>query len=140
MDKHYIIQDFPNDVYRAVGEITRYSQELERDYKILAEKLSLDVKNIGKSSLNKLNDALKKHNLITKKEYNDLKQVIKIRNHINHNFFLNDFEFDFENENKNLEAFLNTAIILIFEATDVINNKIDKLNGDNIMRRTVFDE
>lgn len=91
-DKYFTIKNFPNDVYNAVGRIIRSAQEWEQKYKKLATVLNISVKNINKSSLNKLNEALKKHNLISKKDYKDLKKVIRIRNYINHEFYLTDFQ------------------------------------------------
>lgn len=141
-DKYFTIKNFPNDVYNAVGRIIRSAQEWEQKYKKLATVLNISVKNINKSSLNKLNEALKKHNLISKKDYKNLKEVIKIRNYINHEFYLTDFQnsaSDYDIYIETLEKNLNSAQFLIFEATDVIDNKIDKLQGDNIVRPTIFD-
>lgn len=141
-DKYFTIKDFPNDVYNAVGRIIRSAQEWEQKYKKLATVLNISVKNINKSSLNKLNEALKKHNLISKRDYKNLKEVIKIRNYINHEFYLTDFQnsaSDYDIYIETLEKKLNSAQFLIFEATDVIDNKIDKLQGDNIVRPTIFD-
>lgn len=141
-DKYFTIKDFPNDVYNAVGRIIRSAQEWEQKYKNLATVLNISVKNINKSSLNKLNEALKKHNLISKKDYKNLKEIIKIRNYINHEFYLTDFQnsaSDYDIYIETLEKNLNSAQFLIFEATDVIDNKIDQLQGDNIVRPTIFD-
>lgn len=141
-DKYFTIKNFPNDVYNAVGRIIRSAQEWEQKYKKLATVLNISVKNINKSSLNKLNEALKKHNLISKKDYKNLKEVIKIRNYINHEFYLTDFQnsaSDYDIYIETLEKNLNSAQFLIFEATDVIDNKIDKFQGDNIVRPTIFD-
>ena len=141
-DKYFTINNFPTDVYNAVGQIIKVSQEWEQEYKKLAELLNIPIKKIGKSSLNKLNEALKKENLINPKEYDDLKKVIKIRNYINHDFFLSDFQKQFESYEQyieTLEKILNSAQFLIFEATDVIDNKIDKLNDSSIVRPTIFD-
>lgn len=141
-DKYFTIKNFPNDVYNAVGRIIRSAQEWEQKYKKLATVLNISVKNINKSSLNKLNEALKKHDLISKKDYKNLKDIIKIRNYINHEFYLTDFQnsaSDYDIYIETLEKNLNSAQFLIFEATDVIDNKIDKLQGDNIVRPTIFD-
>ena len=141
-DKYFTIKNFPNDVYNAVGRIIRSAQEWEQKYKKLATVLNISVKNINESSLNKLNEALKKHNLISKKDYKNLKDIIKIRNYINHEFYLTDFQnsaSDYDIYIETLEKNLNSAQFLIFEATDVIDNKIDKLQGDNIVRPTIFD-
>lgn len=142
--KYFTIKNFPNDVYPAIGKIIQAAQEWERDYKRLACKLEVPIK-IDNASLNKLNEALKKKNLITGKVFNDLKKVIEIRNYINHSFFLEKFQKSFDLNNtynetlEDLQTFLNATQDLIFEATDVINNYIDKLDGIPIQRPTVFD-
>ena len=136
----YEIKSFPDDVYRAVGEIIRFSQELEQDFKKLVHILHLRVKNINESSLNKLCDALKKQGQITQKENDDLKRIIWARNYINHKFFIEDFQESFANYDlkiEHLQTRLNFICNIVFEATDFIRNKIDFLNGDTIMRPTV---
>lgn len=141
-DKYFSIKDFPCDIYNAVGQIIKASQEWEQEYKELAKLCNVPIKKINNSSLNKLNEALKKENLISHKEYNDLKEVIELRNYINHDFFLDVFQTAFdrcERPIEKLEEFLNRTQFLIFEATDVIDNKIDKLRDSNITRPTIFD-
>ena len=141
-NQYFTIKDYPNDIYNAVGQIIKASQEWEVKYKKLAVKLELPVKNIDNSSLNKLNDALKKHNIIIEKDYNNLKKVIEIRNYINHDFFIDKFDRNYDDYDlkiKEMQNFLNATMFLIYEATDVIDNKIDELNGSTIKRPTVFD-
>ena len=142
INESFKIKDYPNDIYNAVGQIIKASQEWEEKYKELANMLDIPVKNIGKSSLNKLNDALKKHNIILENDYNNLKKVIEIRNYINHDFFIKCFNCkynDYDTMIEKMQSFLNNAIFLIFEATDVIDNKIDELKGSIFKRPTVFD-
>lgn len=137
------IKNFPDDVYKAVGKIIKSSQELERDYKTLATKLKLKVKDINNSSLNKLNDALKKSGNLTPKEYDNLKEVIRIRNDINHKFFIeifNDMSMGYDERMVRFSNVLNYSQCVIYEANDVIKNKIDTLDGKTIMRRTAFDD
>lgn len=137
------IKNFPDDVYKAVGKIIKSSQELERDYKTLATKLKLKVKDINNSSLNKLNDALKKSGNLTPKEYNNLKEVIRVRNDINHKFFIEIFDDMSKGYDERMVRFsnvLNYSQCVIYEANDVIKNKIDTLDGKTIMRRTAFDD
>ena len=137
------IKNFPDDVYIAVGKIIKSSQELERDYKTLATKLKLKVKDINNSSLNKLNDALKKSGNLTPKEYNNLKEVIRVRNDINHKFFIEIFDEMSKGYDERIVRFsnvLNYSQCVIYEANDVIKNKIDTLDGKTIMRRTAFDD
>lgn len=137
------IKNFPDDVYKAVGKIIQSSQELERDYKTLATKLKLKVKDINNSSLNKLNNALKKSGNLTPKEYNNLKEVIQVRNDINHKFFIEIFDDISKGYDEIMVRFnnvLNYSQCVIYEANDVIKNKIDTLDGKTIMRRTAFDD
>ncbi len=137
------IKNFPDDVYIAVGKIIQSSQELERDYKTLATKLKLKVKDINNSSLNKLNDALKRSGNLTPKEYNNLKEVIRVRNDINHKFFIEIFDDMSKGYDERMVRFsnvLNYSQCVIYEANDVIKNKIDTLDGKTIMRRTAFDD
>ncbi|CDE22037.1 unknown [Acidiphilium sp. CAG:727] len=137
------IKNFPDDVYKAVGKIIQSSQELERDYKTLATKLKLKVKDINNSSLNKLNNALKKSGNLTPKEYNNLKEVIRVRNDINHKFFIEIFDEMSKGYDEMMVRFsnvLNYSQCVIYEANDVIKNKIDTLDGKTIMRRTAFDD
>ncbi len=137
------IKNFPDDVYKAVGKIIKSSQELERDYKTLATKLKLKVKDINNSSLNKLNDALKRSGNLTPKEYNNLKEVIRVRNDINHKFFIEIFDDMSKGYDERMVRFsnvLNYSQCVIYEANDVIKNKIDTLDGKTIMRRTAFDD
>lgn len=137
------IKNFPDDVYKAVGKIIKSSQELERDYKTLATKLKLKVKDINNSSLNKLNDALKRSGNLTPREYNNLKEVIRVRNDINHKFFIEIFDDMSKGYDERMVRFsnvLNYSQCVIYEANDVIKNKIDTLDGKTIMRRTAFDD
>ena len=127
-----------SDIYAAVGKIIEAAQDWEQDYKELAKKLKADIKNVNKSSLNRLNIKLHKENKLTKKEYDDLAKVIDLRNYINHVFFLeiNRKKMSYEEIGKKLSDIL----FLIQEADDVVCNKIDALKGSSIIRPTVFDE
>ena len=141
--KYFSIQNFPDDVYNAVGQIIKSAQEWERQYKELASMLNIPIKKIGNSCLNKLNVSLKKLDLISEKDFQNLKKVIKLRNYMNHEFFLKDFSDtlnDYDRHIKKLETCLNLTQFLIYEATDIIDNKIDILKGDdNSIRPTIFD-
>lgn len=127
-----------SDIYAAVGKIIEAAQDWEQDYKELAKILKSDIKNVNKSSLNRLNEKLHKENMLTKKEYDDLAKVIDLRNYINHVFFLEikRGKMSYEEIGKKLSDIL----FLIQEADDVVCNKIDALKGSSIIRPTVFDE
>lgn len=127
-----------SDIYAAVGKIIEAAQDWEEDYKELAKKLKADIKNVNKSSLNRLNIKLHKENKLTNKEYDDLAKVIDLRNYINHVFFL-----EIKREKMSYEEIgkkLSDILFLIQEADDVVCNKIDALKGSSIIRPTVFDE
>lgn len=138
------IENYPDDVYTAVGKITQAAQEWEQRFKELALRCRISAKKVQKYSLNKLNEAIKKKKIIDNKTFDDLKKVIDIRNEINHTFFLEKMHeteiYDSHSEKlEALQTYFNAAQYLIFEATDVICNKIDELNGIKIMRSTIFD-
>ena len=122
------IKNFPDDVYKAVGELIWLSQELEESFKKLTELLHLPVKNIDGSSLNKLNDALKKNKQISEKEFQNLQFVIRARNYLNHSFFLNEYR---EGNEKTAERTLNYFRYVICEASDFINNRLDMIEHEN---------
>ena len=143
MTNEFTIENFPDDVYRAVGQIIKAAQELERDFKKLTTRLSLSVKNVNNSSLNKLNDALNKHGVISDDYYEKMKKVISIRNYVNHTLFIEDFEdnsLPFDEFRNLLGKKLTAALFMIFEAHDVISNISDAPDGSPIRRPTVFDE
>lgn len=134
--------NFPDSIYNAVGQITMNAQNWEEEFKTLAKKLNIRINKVEKLSLNKLNDALKKNNIISSYHYEALKDVINIRNYINHKFFLIDFNNTTKGFDDNINTLcerLNSAQFLIFEARDIISNLIDKLDGINCMRPTIFD-
>ena len=143
--KYFVIENFPTDVYTAVGRIIAAAQNWEKDFKELVTQHGIRIKKVSSSSLNKLNEALKKENKIEQKDFDNLRKVIKVRNYINHTFFLEKFQ-NFLNMNdtytealEDLKTFLNASMDIIFEANDIICNLSDKLKGINIMRPTIFD-
>ena len=142
VEKIFTIQEYPKDVYTAAGRLIRLSQEWEEEYKKLARLLQISVRKIEKSSLNKLNEALKKEGMLTDKEFGDLKEVIRMRNYINHQFFLTDFKKQYASYDEGImvqENILNAIYFFICEATDMISNKIDILENRGCLRPTVFD-
>ena len=147
MDKYFEIKNY-DDIYRAVGEIIKHSQEWEDLFKKLAILLNVSVKNVNNSSLNKLNEALKKEECISKKEFKLLKKVIKKRNYINHTFFLDVSLYNSDSTNdqyyviwdfSKIEILLNDIVYNIFEASDFIANKIDIIEKRDCLRPTEFD-
>lgn len=147
MDKYFEIKNY-DDIYRAVGEIIKHSQEWEDLFKKLAILLNVSVKNVNNSSLNKLNEALKKEEYISKKEFKLLKKVIKKRNYINHTFFLDVSLYNSDSTNdqyyviwdfSKIEILLNDVVYNIFEASDFIANKIDIIEKRDCLRPTEFD-
>lgn len=124
-----------NDVFDAIGQIIKASQEWEMLYKDYASRLKIEVENLDIATLNRLNYALKEQGKISDKEFFDLKRVIRLRNYINHEFFIEDFNKEIEFIDKKL----NEINFLIFEATDLIANLIERLEGFNGDRPTIFD-
>ena len=123
------------DIFNAVGQIIKASQEWETQYKEYASRMNLEVKNLDLATLNKLNYALKEQGKITDKEFFNLKQVIKIRNYINHEFFIRDFN----KEVGDIDFKLNQAMFLIYEAADLVANLIERAEGFDGNRPTIFD-
>lgn len=85
--------------------------------------------------MNKLNEKFKGESKLSQKDYENLKGVIDMRNYINHEFFLKDFDKSFVE----IEEILNKVQFYIFEANDVVSNQIDHFRGSQIRRPTVFD-
>lgn len=124
-----------NDVFDAVGQIIKASQEWEVEYKDYATRAKIEIDNLDYATLRRINAQLKEQGKISEKEFNDLQKVIKLRNFINHEFFLVDFNKEIEY----LDEKLNNIMFLIFEATDVVSNMIERLEGFNGDRPTIFD-
>ncbi|MBQ9756754.1 MAG: hypothetical protein IJV99_04055 [Clostridia bacterium] len=123
------------DVFTAVGEIIKAAQEWEMQYKEYAVKRQIEIENLDYATLRRINKVLFDEGKISEKEYSNLQKVIKLRNYINHDFFLLDFnkEIDF------LDEKLNNIMFLIIEATNLVANMIEREAGFDLPRRTVFD-
>ena len=121
------IKNAPDDIHRAVGELIWLSQELEESFKTLTAILQLPVKNIDSSSLNKLNEALKKSGRITENEFKNLKLVIEARNYLNHSFYLNEYR---AGNLEIAERTLNLFRYAICEASDFIQNRLDQIRSE----------
>ena len=124
-----------NDVFDAVGQIIKASQEWEVEYKDYATRAKIEIDNLDYATLRRINAQLREQGKISEKEFNDLQKVIKLRNFINHEFFL----VDFNKEVEYLDEKLNNIMFLIFEATDVVSNMIERLEGFEGDRPTIFD-
>ena len=133
MDKYFLIKS-SEDVYFAIGKIIEASQDLEQEFKTYVNLLSIDMPNLEISTLNKLNEKLHTKGFVDDNLYKNLKDVISMRNYINHDFFLQQHS-DYQILNEEL----NKILYYIFEANDVISNKIDELKGNKIKRPTIFD-
>lgn len=123
------------EVFTAVGEIIKAAQEWEMQYKEYAVKRQIEIENLDYATLRRINKVLFDEGKISEKEYSNLQKVIKLRNYINHDFFLLDFnkEIDF------LDEKLNNIMFLIIEATNLVANMIEREAGFDLPRRTVFD-
>ena len=56
-EKHFQIKNYPDDIYRAVGELIRWAQEWEEQFKKFAKLLRVNKINIDIASLNVLTAA-----------------------------------------------------------------------------------
>ena len=108
MEKYFTIKNH-NDVFDAVGQIIKASQEWEMQYKDYALRQKIDVENLDYATLNRLNYAMREQGKITDKEFFDLKRIIRLRNYINHEFFIEDFNKEIEY----LDQKLNQIMFLI---------------------------
>ncbi len=127
--------DHSRDAFYAIGELIKLSQELECEYKKLGEKLGKKAGSLNNLSLNKINNMLNSENKISSKDYDNLRQVIKIRNYINHWYFINEFAESYERQ----EKILNICHMILLEGSDVVNNLIDNIDGVGVVRPTIFD-
>ena len=123
------------DIFSAVGEIIKASQEWEMQYKEYAWQEKIALENLDFATLNRINKTLFDAKKISEKEFVNLQKVIKLRNYINHEFFLIDFNKDVEF----LDEKLNNIMFLIVEATSLVANMIEKSAGFNSPRATIFD-
>ncbi len=123
------------DIFSAVGEIIKASQEWEMQYKDPANRLGVEFENLDYATLRRLNVTLFEQSKITQKERDDLQKVIKLRNYVNHEFFLVDFNKDINF----LDEKLNNIMFLIVEATNLVANMIEKSAGFDLPRKTIFD-
>lgn len=102
----------------------------------MGEKLGINACVLSNKSLNAISNILEKEKKIEQKDLKNLKQVINIRNYINHKYFLVDFEkIDFDKQEKKL----NEYHVVICEGIDLVNNLIDKKDGSSVNRSTIFD-
>lgn len=121
-----------DDVYLAVGKIIQISQEWENEFCELCEICNCKIPNLETATLNKQNNRLRGDRVFNEDEYEKLGKVIELRNHINHQFFLdNDWHYPLEE----VEETLNGIYYLINEGRDYIANKINKLKGNGIGQR-----
>ena len=65
------------DIFKAVGDLIRLSQELEHEYKRLAEKLGVKTKGLNTKSLNIINKLLYGERRIDKQSLENLKKSNK---------------------------------------------------------------
>lgn len=120
------------DIYLGVGKIIQISQQWENEFRELCELCNCKIANLETATLNKQNDRLHDDKVFNNEEYEKLKEVIKFRNFINHQFFLDD---DWHYPLEDTEKTLNGIYFLINEGRDCIANEIDKLKENNIGQR-----
>ena len=137
-DKSFDLKEYRN-IYEAVGKIIEESQELEQTFKQFAFLKKAKIDNLEIATLNRLNENFYNKKFYNEEIYNKLKIIIEKRNYVNHELFLelrrtNKIDYNKVSDN------LNNTLFLIFEASDLIQNLIDKLNGHSGNRPTIFDE
>ena len=115
-----------DDIYLAVGKIIQISQQWENEFRELCELCDCKIANLETATLNKQNDRLHDDKVFNDEEYEKLGKVIELRNHINHQFFLDD---DWHYPLEEVEETLNSIYYLINEGRDYIANKTDELTG-----------
>ena len=116
------------DIYFAVGKIIQQAQCWEIEFRELCNAYGLSIKNLETSTLNKMSDKLFEQQYLTSGEYKQLKEVIDLRNKINHEYFL-DKEWSFPYDE--VQETLNSIYYMICEGIDYINNKIGSLDKNN---------
>ena len=136
-EKFFNINEF-NDVYIPVGKIIEASQELEQTFKRYAFLKGVKLENLEFRALNKLNNEFHQKGFYDNELYEKLKDIIDRRNFINHNLFLELKKTNITDYNK-VSANLNITLFLIYEASDLIENFIDEINGQSGNRPTIFD-
>lgn len=136
-EKFFEINEF-NDIYKAVGKIIESSQELEKTFKRYAFFKGVKLENLELSTLNKLNNEFHKKGFYDDELYEKLKFIIDRRNYINHELFLELRKTNILDYNK-VSDNLNATLFLIYEASDLIQNFIDEINGRIGNRPTIFD-
>lgn len=138
IEKFFNINGF-NDVYMPVGKIIEASQELEQTFKQYAFLKGVKLENLELRTLNKLNNEFHQKEFYDDELYEKLKFIIDRRNYINHELFLELKKTNFVDYNK-VSDNLNATLFLINEASDLIENFIDEINGQSGNRPTIFDK
>ncbi len=137
----------PEDIYKAVGQIIWLAQEWESEMKKLARVVGVpDGKNkaVEEFSLDRLNKALKseKIHIISGNMYNNLEEIIKARNYINHKFFLDREQEQPRKTAEELTEYFTDIATLINEARDYIANVTREIERKGLMIKvpTIFDK
>ncbi len=138
IEKFFNINGF-NDVYMPVGKIIEASQELEQTFKRYAFLKGVKLENLEFRTLNKLNNEFHQKGFYNDELYEKLKFIIDRRNYINHELFLELRKTNIVDYNK-VSDNLNAILFLIYEASDLIENFIDEINGQSGNRPTIFDK
>lgn len=148
MIKNFDIKQYDHDaVYQAVGKIIENAQNWEKEFRICAVSLGVKMNDIGRKTLVKINQKLKKKKLVKQREFDVLNEIINLRNDVNHTFFIGPIEqcktmdkCKTEEDWINLNAYLNTVNSLIFEARDIVNNITNRDNPNHTHVHNILDE
>ena len=124
-----------NDIYAAVGCIIQQSQEWEYTFRNLCKLYELYLEDLETATLNKMNIIMRDKGFLTKTESRKLKNIIQIRNDVNHKSFMDkDWSYPFDE----VEETLNSIFYLICDGIDFINNKINDKKGIKIQSPTLL--
>ena len=142
MIKHINIKPYDHEtLYSAVGKIIENAQEWEKEYRecIIANGISMNT--LERKTLIKISQKLKKKKKLTQAQYDDIAQIIELRNRINHSFFI-EFADKIKSEQDwfDMEDYLNTVMALIFEARDFANNLKNANNQNHIHVPNVIED
>ena len=128
-------------VYKAIGKIIENAQKWEEEYRNCVKMHKIEMNNLERKTLVKINQKLKKKKIITQEEYEILSKIIEERNKINHEFFIVTMkEYEGEEKWEYIKNYLNVVWTIIFEAIDIVKNIANKNNPNYIRAQTFIDK
>ena len=130
-----------DSVYKAIGKIIESAQMWEEEYRNCVKMHKIEMNNLERKTLVKINQKMKRKKIITQEEYDILSKIIEERNKINHEFFIVTMkEYEGEDKWEYIKNYLNVVWSIIFEARDIVNNITNKNNPKHIHVQTFIDD